>query len=81
MLAPASPEITAVRETLDFLSGKFDFKIPTFGDFGHPGVYSAAPPYVHTDLTAGLAVENAYRWGSEEMEMIHDHSWRRLDCA
>ncbi len=79
MIGLAPLEITADRETLDFVCGKSDIKILTFGGFGHPGVYSAAPPYVDTDLTAGLLVENTYRGWSEGMEMIHGHVWRRLD--
>jgi hypothetical protein len=78
MIGLAPLETAADRETLDFVCGKSDIKILTFGGFGHPAVYSAAPPYVDTDLTAGLLVENTYHGWFEGMERIHGHAWRLL---
>jgi hypothetical protein len=79
MVGLAPLETAGDRDTLDFVSGKSDVKMLTFGGFGHPGVYSSAPPYVETDLSAGLLVENTYDDWAEALERIYDDLWRSLD--
>ncbi len=79
MIGIAPLETEADEQTLDFVNGKSDVKMVDFGGFGHPSVYSNAPPFVDTDLKAGIIVENTYDAWSEGLTVIHRELWNRLD--
>lgn len=79
MIGIAAIETNADPETLDFVNGKSDVKMVDFGGFGHPSVYSAALPYVDTDLKAGVVVENTYEGWTEALESVYSEGWKRLD--
>jgi hypothetical protein len=78
MIGIAALETKADRDTLDFISGKSDVKMMEFGGFGHPSVYSKAPPYIDTDLEVGIVVENSTEAWSAALEAIYGELWKRL---
>lgn len=80
MIGIAALETDADLETLDFVNGKSDVKMVDFGGFGHPSVYSAALPYVDTDLKAGVLAENTYDAWTQGLESVYRDMWRRLDA-
>ncbi|MGA8027942.1 MAG: glycosyltransferase, partial [Bryobacteraceae bacterium] len=72
-------ETDADDETLDFIAGKSDLKILLFAGYGHPGVYSAAPPYSDSALAAGLSlVGNSYEEWSEALEYQYREGWKHI---
>ncbi|OGM17674.1 hypothetical protein A2V61_04190, partial [Candidatus Woesebacteria bacterium RBG_19FT_COMBO_47_8] len=71
MIGLAPLETKADPETLDFISGKSDIKMLEFGGHGHPGVYSNAPPYVDTDLQAGVVVDNTFAAWREGLDAVY----------
>jgi hypothetical protein len=77
MIGVAPLETQADRETLDFINGKSDVKMVEFGGFGHPGVYSQAPPYWDTDLQTGVLVENTEPGWLDGLEVIFRQGWRQ----
>lgn len=79
MIGLAPLETVADPETLDFISCKSDVKMVEFGGHGHPAVYSQAPPYMDTDLQAGVLVENTAAAWSDGLEAIYRDLWQRLD--
>ncbi len=79
MIGLAPLETRGDQETLDFVNGKSDIKMLDFGGFGHPSVYSNAPPYFDTDLEAGSVVENRAEAWLEALENTYSHRWKRLD--
>jgi len=68
------------QKTLDFVNGKSDIKMLDFGGLGHPAVYSSAPPYVDTDLKAGVVVENGAKNWREGLEAIYSDLWKKLNA-
>ena len=78
MIGIAPLETNADQDTLDFINGKSDVKMLEYGGFGHPSVYSNAPPYVDTDLEAGIVVENTYEAWSEGLEAMYRDKWKKL---
>ncbi len=79
MIGLAPLETQGDQKTLDFVSGKSDIKMLDFAGYGHPAVYSSAPPYVDTDLKAGVVVENRAEDWREGIEAIYSHLWKRLE--
>jgi hypothetical protein len=79
MIGVAPLETTADAHTLDFVAGKSDIKMVDFGGFGHPSVYSNAPPYTDTDLSAGITVENSENGWQDGLIAVHQTMWRKLD--
>ena len=77
MIGVAPLETQADRDTLDFISGKSDVKMVEFGGFGHPGVYSQAPPYADTDLETGVLVENTEDAWLDGLEVIFRQGWQQ----
>ncbi len=72
-------ETSADQETLDFIGGKSDLKILLFAGYGHPAVYSAAPPYTDSSLQiAGSLVENTYSAWIEALEFQYQEGWRLM---
>jgi hypothetical protein len=78
MIGMAPLETVADPDTLDFISCKSDVKMVEFGGHGHPGVYSQAPPYVDSDLQAGVLVENTAAAWLEGLERLYRDLWQRL---
>lgn len=71
-------ETSADQETLDFVAGKSDLKILLFAGYGHPAVYSAAPPYTDSSLQiGGSVVENSYSAWMEALEFQFQEGWRQ----
>jgi hypothetical protein len=70
MIGIAPLETRGDKETLDFVAGKSDIKMVEFGGFGHPGVYSAAPPYVDTDIRSGTVTANTYEGWTEALRVV-----------
>ena len=77
MLAVAPLETAGDATTLEFIAGKSDVKMVEYGGFGHPGVYSDAPPYRDTDLKCGSVVANTYEAWSHALREVWDGGWRR----
>lgn len=75
-IAPLETE--GSREDLDFINAKSDIKMLDFGGRGHPGVYSAAPPYMDTDLSTGVLTANDEASWREALRIAHSHAWRRI---
>jgi hypothetical protein len=80
MIGLAPLETRGDQKTLDFVNGKSDIKMLDFGGLGHPAVYSSAPPYVDTDLKAGVVVENRAENWREGLDAIYSHRWKTLDA-
>lgn len=79
LIAIAPLETRAKKHDIDFINAKSDIKMIDFGGSGHPAVYSAAPPYVDTDLKAGILAENDENSWFEGFELIYRKGWKRLD--
>jgi hypothetical protein len=79
MLGIAPLETRADQDTLDFINGKSDVKMVEFGGWGHPAVYSDAPPYVDSDLRAGIVVNNTTEAWWAGLEAVYRDLWQRLD--
>ncbi|MBI5249487.1 MAG: hypothetical protein HY912_08335 [Desulfomonile tiedjei] len=79
MIGAAPLETFADEATLDFINGKSDIKMIDFGGFGHPSVYSNAPPYTDTDLKAGIIVENSEKAWLEGLAAVYNDAWQKLD--
>lgn len=76
MLAVAPLETRGDAATVEFVAGKSDVKMVDYGGFGHPGVYSDAPPYADSDLRCGRLAKNSYdAWSATLEEMLAD-GWR-----
>jgi hypothetical protein len=74
-LAPL--ETVADQETLDFVAGKSDLKILFFDGYGHPGVFSDAPPYADSPLrTKAKVVGNSYAEWTDALEYQYCEGWR-----
>jgi hypothetical protein len=80
MIGLAPLETSGDQKTLDFVNGKSDIKMVDFGGLGHPAVYSSAPPYVDTDLKAGVVVENRAENWRDALEGVYSHFWKTLDA-
>lgn len=76
MLGVAPLETSADKDTLDFIRGKSDVKMTELSGFGHPSVYSKAPPYEDTDLKVGLLVENTERAWYDGLELTYSRLWK-----
>jgi hypothetical protein len=79
LIGVAPLETVAEKNDLDFINGKSDVKIVDFAGAGHPAAYSAAPPYVNTDLRCGLIVENNETDWLDRLETIYEQGWKKLD--
>ena len=77
MIAVCPLETVADGQTLDFIAGKSDLKMVEFGGFGHPGVYSDAPPYAESDLQTGVVAENTYEAWSEALEFLYTEGYKK----
>jgi hypothetical protein len=76
VLGVAPLETTGDADTLEFVSGKSDVKMVEFGGFGHPAVFSDAPPYTETDLRCGRVVPNdGASWGAAIDDLV-DGGWQ-----
>jgi len=71
-------ETAGDQETLDFVAGKSDMKMLLFGGYGHPAVYSAAPPYTDSALQAGSLVANTHSAWMEALEFQYCEGWRLM---
>jgi len=72
-------ETSADQETLDFVAGKSDLRILLFGGYGHPAVYSSAPPYTDSGLqNAESVVENTYTAWMQALEFQYQEGWRLI---
>jgi glycosyltransferase involved in cell wall biosynthesis len=70
-------ETAADEETLDFVAGKSDLKIVLFDGYGHPGVYSNAPPYGDSPFRAGVKViQNSYGEWIDALEYQFREGWQ-----
>jgi hypothetical protein len=78
MIGVAPLETQADQATLDFISGKSDLKMTELGGFGHPGVYSQAPPFLDTDLQTGVLVANTEHNWLDGLEFIYRQGWRQI---
>lgn len=76
-LAPL--ETTGDKDTLDFINGKSDIKMVTYGGLGHPSLYSDAPPYTDTEIKAGLIVKNTFDSWTEGLEIVYNDGWRKSE--
>lgn len=80
LIGIAPLETEATKDDIDFINAKSDIKMIDFGGSGHPALYSAAPPYVDTDLKAGILVENDESSWFEGFELMYREGWKRLDA-
>jgi glycosyltransferase involved in cell wall biosynthesis len=65
------------QETLDFVAGKSDLKMLLFDGYGHPGVYSDAPPYTDSPLrSGGRVIGNSYAEWTEALEHQLQEGWQ-----
>lgn len=66
-------------ETLDFIAGKSDLKILLFAGYGHPGVYSAAPPYADSPLQhQETVIGNSHKEWVDALEYQLNDGWRTM---
>ncbi len=79
LIGIAPLETSADQADLDFINSKSDLKMVEFGGFGHPSVYSDAPPYTDTDLRCGVVAPNDESSWFDAMEMIFRKKWKGLD--
>ncbi|MCP4667502.1 MAG: hypothetical protein GY849_14165, partial [Deltaproteobacteria bacterium] len=79
LIGVAPLETTCPKEDLDFINAKSDVKMVEFGGFGHPSVYSSAPPFKDTDLKCGVLVENEEKAWFDGLELMYREGWRHLD--
>lgn len=79
MVGIAPLETAADKDTLDFINGKSDVKMVSYGGMGHPSVYSDAPPYSDTDLRVGILVENTSDAWTHGLETVYHNMWEKLD--
>lgn len=79
LIGVAPLETSAGQADLDFINSKSDLKMVEFGGFGHPSVYSDAPPYTDTDLRCGVVAPNDESSWFDAMEMIFREKWNGLD--
>jgi hypothetical protein len=79
LIGVAPLETSASQADLDFINSKSDLKMVEFGGFGHPSVYSDAPPYTDTDLRCGVVTSNHESSWFEALEMILREKWKELD--
>jgi hypothetical protein len=79
MMGIAPLETEADAATLDFVNGKSDVKMVSYGGMGHPSVYSDAPPYADSDLGVGVLVENTSDSWMQGLETIYHDAWRNSD--
>ena len=77
LLGVAPLETVGDEATVSFVAAKSDVKMVEYGGFGHPAVYSAAPPYVESDLTAGTLVSNTAEAWTAGLEDLLEGGWRR----
>lgn len=72
-------ETVADEQTADFVAGKSDLKILLFDGYGHPGVYSDAPPYTDSPFQAGAqVVRNTYSDWSDALEYQYREGWKSV---
>jgi len=79
LIGVAPLETVASKQDLDFIAGKSDLKMVEFAGFGHPSVYSLAPPYVDTDIRAGVIVDNDQDSWADGLTRAYEDYWKRLD--
>lgn len=79
MIGIAPLETVADEATLDFVNGKSDVKMVSYGGMGHPSVYSDAPPYTDSDLRIGALVENTSDGWTQALERMYLDDWRNSD--
>lgn len=79
LIGVAPLETVANKQDLDFIAGKSDLKMLEFGGFGHPSVYSSTPPYLDTDIRAGVVVDNDENSWADGLTMAYKDCWKRLD--
>jgi hypothetical protein len=72
-------ETVGEEETLDFITSKSDVKKLLFGGLGHTGVFSAAYPYVESDLETGALAQNTYEGWMEALEACWEQGWKRSE--
>ena len=78
MIGVAPLETQCDPETLDFINGKSDVKLIDFVGFGHPCVYSDAPPYIDADLPVGIKAENTEEAWAAALEEAYASKWRDI---
>ncbi len=79
-IAPLETE--ADPQTLDFVAGKSDLKMLLFAGYGHPGVYSTAPPYTDSPLNAHLSLTgNSYAEWRESLDFQFREGWKTVPSA
>jgi hypothetical protein len=76
LLAVAPLETRGDAVGVEFAAGKSDVKMLEYGGFGHPGVYSDAPPYAESDLRCGRLAANTYEAWTEALAHMWDEGWR-----
>jgi glycosyltransferase involved in cell wall biosynthesis len=70
-------ETVADEETLDFVAGKSDLKMLLFDGYGHPAVYSDAPPYTDSPFrSSARLVPNSYADWIAALEDQFRDGWR-----
>ena len=77
LIGVAPLETAGSDATNAFVAAKSDVKMVEYGGFGHPAVYSAAAPYVESDLTAGRLVENTGSAWMAGLKSLLEDDWRR----
>jgi hypothetical protein len=76
LLGVAPLETAGDADTLEFVAGKSDVKMVEFAGFGHPAVYSDAPPYRDSGLRCGRLAANTYAAWTEAIDDLLDDGWR-----
>ena len=77
MIGVAPLETVGDPLTLDFVAAKSDVKMVEYAGFGHPAVYSDAPPYADSDVSAGVLCANTAAGWTQALEAIFEGGWRR----
>jgi len=77
MIGVAPLETVGDPMTLDFVAAKSDVKMVEYAGFGHPAVYSDAPPYADTSLRAGALSTNTAAGWTQALEGILEKGWLR----
>ena len=79
MIGVAPLETVGDPMTLDFVAAKSDVKMVEYAGFGHPAVYSDAPPYADTSLRAGALSTNTAAGWTQALEGILEKGWQRAE--
>jgi glycosyltransferase involved in cell wall biosynthesis len=76
LIGIASLETNDIKDALDANAYRSDLRMVEYGGFGIPGIYSASPPYLETDLQTGRVVENTFEAWRDALEWLYTEGYQ-----